>query len=502
MSGDDLSPPLRMRRALLAGVVAGAAAALLEVLLRTLAGVSLPAELAADRVLPLVPVDAFLALLGRFGGPIAAKEQAFWGGLGGVVAAAVAGSLAWAWLRRRAWGGHATLAALAAVTVAAVAALWPAPRASYAGLLPAAATAVTVAGLVATVALATLLARALQRPGAPARSGRREVLLAGAGLALLAVTGGLAARLFADGAFGYDGRRLLGPERLPVTPADQFYTVTKNLVDPDVDAALWRLEVTGAVTRPFTLTLDELRAFASRTQETTLECISNGVGYGLLSNGVWTGPPLAALLERAGPSPAGRTVELLGADGYVYALPMDRAVGGEVLIAHALNGAALGRRHGAPARAVVPGAYGEASAKWLTRISVLTRDEDGYYASQGWRAERVHTTSVIDRPVSGQVLRAGEPVAVAGVAFAGDRGVGRVELSTDGGATWTGARIDYAASPLAWALWSAAWTPPTPGRTALVVRAYDGAGAPQEAVAHGTVPAGATGQHRVEVRIA
>jgi DMSO/TMAO reductase YedYZ molybdopterin-dependent catalytic subunit len=491
-----------LRRALLAGLVAGAAAALLEVVLRTVAGVSLPAELVADRVLPMIPVDAFLALLGRFGGPIAAKEQAFWGGLAGVVVAGMAASMALSWLRRRARVGRIALAALAACGLVVLVALWPVLRASYAGLPPAVATAATLLALLAAPALAALLIHLLQRPGGRADQGRRGLLVAGTGLAALAAAGGLGARLFADGTFGYDGRRLLGPDRLPVTPADQFYTVTKNLVDPDVDAALWRLEVTGAVTRPFTLTLDDLRGLDARTQEITLECISNGVGYGLLSNGLWTGTPLAALLDRAGPAAAGRTVELLGVDGYVYALPLDRALRGDVLVAHSLNGQPLGRSHGAPARAVVPGAYGEASAKWLTRITVLTGDENGYYASQGWRAGYVHATSVIDRPVRGQAVPAGLPIVVSGVAYAGDRGVSRVELSADGGASWTAARIDRASSPEAWALWSTMWTPTARGPATLAVRAYDGAGAVQEEAAHGFVPAGAAGLHRVEVRVA
>lgn len=489
------------RRALLAGLAAGAAALLLLLLLRTFAGVSLPAELVADRVLPMVPVNAFLALLGLFGGPIAAKEDAFWGGLAGVIAAAVVASLVWARLRHSRWGGFITLGTLVAGSLAALLLLAPVLRASYAGLTPTAGTAAAALGSLAAVATAAALIHVLQRPGRPVDRRRRDLLLAGAGAAMLAAAGGLGFRLFGAGTFGYDGTRLLGPERRPVTPAADFYTVTKNLVDPDVEPALWRLEVAGAVARPFSLTLDQLRSLDASTQETTLECISNGVGYGLLSNGLWTGPTLASLLERAGPSAAAVTVELLGVDGYVYALPTDRAVRGDVLIAHSLNGEPLGRRHGAPARAVVPGAYGEASAKWLTRITVLTHDEDGYYASQGWRAGYVRTTSVIDQPARGQRLPAGVPATIRGVAFAGDRGVSRVEVSADGGMTWSVARIDYSRSPLAWALWSVSWTPAVRGAATLIVRAYDGGGTLQEQIAHGFVPSGAAGLHHVEVSI-
>jgi DMSO/TMAO reductase YedYZ molybdopterin-dependent catalytic subunit len=492
----------RLLSTALAGLVGGAAAALLETVARYPFGVPLPAELFADRILPTIPIGTFLNLLGKAGGPIAAKEQAFWGGIVGVVAAAVVAALAWELLlRRRSSGTRAAIALVFLLGVATAGALLPVLDSNYAGLPPLPAGIAAVAGLAGALAVATLAIGFLQPPPERADSGRRDLFKAGAGLVLLAATGGLAARLFRDGTFGYDGMRLLTRDRQPLTPAADFYTVTKNLVDPDVDPALWRLEVTGAVAEPFTLTLDELRAVPSQTQETTLECISNGVGYGLLSNAAWTGPSLQALLARARPAGGARRVELQGVDGYVYSLPVDRALRGDVVVAHAMNGEPLDRRHGAPARAVVAGAYGEASAKWLTRVTVIETDEPGYYESQGWRAGYVHTTSVIDRPAGGSVLPAGNPVTIKGAAFAGDRGVSRVELSPDGGQTWLPATIVYSGSPQAWVLWSLTWTPRQTGDAVLTVRAYDGAGTVQEATRHGFVPAGSTGLHSVRVQV-
>lgn len=136
-----------------------------------------------------------------------------------------------------------------------------------------------------------------------------------------------------------------------------------------------------------------------------------------------------------------------GVDAYVHTLELGRAIRGGALVAFDMNGAPLMTRHGAPARAVVPGAYGEVSVKWLTRVTVLDHAEKGYYESQGWEAGTVHTTSAIDLPRPCQRIAAGRPFLVQGVAYAGDRGVGRVELSTDGGASWLTARIDYARSP-------------------------------------------------------
>jgi hypothetical protein len=90
---------------------------------------------------------------------------------------------------------------------------------------------------------------------------------------------------------------------------------------------------------------------------------------------------------------------------------------------------------------------------------------------------------------------------VRGVAFAGDRGISRVEVSTDGGVSWSSARIDYAPNRLTWALWAFSWRPGAPGRYDLTVRATDGAGQPQPAEDHGPAPAGATGYHRVTVMV-
>jgi DMSO/TMAO reductase YedYZ molybdopterin-dependent catalytic subunit len=498
----------RLPLAALAGLVAGAAVALVEAILRIVAGISLPSELVGDRVLPMVPVNTFLNLLVSLGGPTMAKEDAFWGGFAGVIATGVAGGVVWELLRRRGRSGWIALAVLGVLTVAVLAVLWPVLVASYIGIPAAFAIAVTAVALVGEVALVAFILGRLRSRRATDRvavdSGRRGLLLSGAGLVLLAATGGLAARLSADSTFGYDGTRYFpGPAgRPPVTPVGDFYLVTKNLIDPSVDTALWRLQVSGAVARPYTLTLDQLRALPPSRQETTLECISNGVAGGLLSNAVWTGPTLPSLLQRAQPNPGGRMVELWGADGYLYPLPIDRAVRDDVLVAYAMNGESLDRRHGGPARAVVPGAFGEASAKWLTRITVVDNAEEGYYGTQGWRAGYVSTTSVIDAPAANSVVPAGAAVLVKGVAFAGDRGVSAVEISPDGGSSWQPARIDYSSGPTAWVLWSAPWTPRAAGPATLVVRAYDGGGAVQTSNVQGIAPSGATGLDQVAVRVA
>ena len=333
------------------------------------------------------------------------------------------------------------------------------------------------------------------------RFGRRAFLAKAAGGVLALGSGGLVETLRRRSTFGYDGLEVLGSGLTPITPVDRFYVVTKNFVDPRVDRDRWRLELGGLVERPRTFTWEDIAALPAVDQETTLECISNGVGAGLISNAVWTGVPLRRLLEAAGPRAGATRVFLHAADGFTHATSLERGLRGTTLLAHRMNGEPLDDRHGFPLRLIVPGAYGELSVKWIDRIAVVDDDREGYYERQGWRAERVHTMSRIDVPGDGQTLRAGGQVTLGGVAFAGDRGISRVEVSSDGGRTWRRARIGYAPSRITWAMWSAPWRPPDPGSYELAVRATDGTGALQTSERDDSVPDGASGIHRVEVRI-
>lgn len=112
----------------------------------------------------------------------------------------------------------------------------------------------------------------------------------------------------------------------------------------------------------------------------------------------------------------------------------------------------------------------------------------------------VSRTTPDSRPLSPD-RRAGVPVSLKGVAFAGERGVSRVEVSTDDGRTWQEARRDYPGTRLTWALWSYAWRPANPGEYKLAVRATDGTGAVQPSEERGIAPEGATGYHRVTARV-
>ncbi len=512
---------------LVAGALAGLAMALLAVILRLIGGVPLLSELASDRIVPLLSIRQFGRLAAALGGLRRGKEFALIGGFAAqVVAATFAGGLAGlvllSGLPRRVRRLPVALALiLCLATGLTVFLLWPVLGSNYRGLGSTPATVTNAVAIVASFALYgvvfALALGAMARPTAerqagadPAPAGRvvgRRALLrgaVGAGLALLAAGGvDLLFRKATVGPNGYDGLGVRGPQTLSITPNDRFYVVTKNLIDPMVDSSLWQLRVSGLVDRERSFGLDDLMALPSRTQIQTLECISNGVGGGLMSTAAWRGVPLAALLAVAQPRPEARFVLLRAADGYTHGIPLDRAMDPSSLVAYEMNGAPLPNRHGYPARVLIPGTYGEVNVKWVERIDVVDRSVEGYYEQQGWRPGFVHTTSRFDRPFDGQrVALSREPrVPVGGIAFAGDRGVSKVESSFDGGASWRVARIDHAAGNLAWVLWSAPWTPPGPGTYQLAVRATDGTGTTQTAVRRGSAPSGATGYHQIQVAV-
>lgn len=505
-------------RGVLAGAVAGLVAILVGLALRFILGAPLPVELVNDRILPFIDVTRFLDITNRLGGFVKAKQIAYASSLASPVVIGALLGIVYARARRPV----RTVGAILAVVLAALTALlWPELDANFRGASESLARALSVLGIaLAFGALLATLAAAfgfLTRPApapvpataqAPDRgegpsTTRRAALVGGAGIVLAAASAGAAGALYRRGAFGYDGLSYVPRDVIPpLTPNDQFYVVTKNLIDPRVSAGAWRLRVDGAVERPFTLDIAGLEAMESVEQVATLECISNSVGGGLISNARWTGVPLPRLLERAGVRPGAVQVFAEGVDGYAHELAIDRATRDVTLVAFRMNGERLPDRHGYPARLIVPGSYGENSVKWLTRVSVQTDEEQGFYPRQGWKSERIHTGSRISAPRRGAVLAAGRPMELRGTAFAGDRGITAVEVSVDGGRTWRPAEIEYDGSPIAWTIWRYPWSRPPAGEHELVVRARDGGGELQSEPIESINPDGSSGWHRLDVTVA
>lgn len=336
----------------------------------------------------------------------------------------------------------------------------------------------------------------------PTRRRLLSLLPAGAALAGTALVGyrmvpGWIEAILAPPESGQAGR---GSE---ITPVASFYIVSKNFVDPAVPLTGWSLGVRGLVDRPLRLSYEELRSLPGSAQTVTLECISNLVGGDLMSTNVFTGVPLRELVARALPRAEGDALAFHCRDGYVETLPFsDAKESPEILVAYELGGQPLPQRHGFPARVVVPGHYGLKSAKWLDWIEVTRGERKGHWQQQGFdRRATVKTTARIDTPREGAILPAGS-VALAGVAFAGGRGISAVEWSPDGGTTWSPAQLREPRSRYTWTLWDATWAAPRPGPRTLLVRARDGDGALQTSIPASSFPSGTSGYHRVRVNVA
>ena len=288
--------------------------------------------------------------------------------------------------------------------------------------------------------------------------------------------------------------------RPALTPNDEFY-VTSYGSPPDIRIEQWSLSITGLVEKPITLTYPQLTARPAVSEIVTLECVGNGLAADAISTAQWEGVPLKTLLEEAGASSQAVDLVFRAADGYSDSIPLARAMQGDVLVAHRMNGVPLPRGHGFPARIIVPGIYGMKHVQWLTEIEVVEQNYKGYYQQKGWSDEAVvKTSSHIDLPGHGGVIK-GPDALVQGYAFAGTRGIKEVEVSTDGGETWRVADLDPEVSPYAWRFWRYQWAIPKPGRYALQVRATDGTGRLQVTEEQAAFPDGAVGLHEITVTV-
>ena len=300
--------------------------------------------------------------------------------------------------------------------------------------------------------------------------------------------------------------------RWPITPVGLHYLLTHYDV-PVVDPAAWRLEVGGRVRRPLSLGLDELRAREATELVATMECAGNGralleprpLSQPWLGEAVgtarWRGVPLAAVLEEAGMeedavevvfSGLDRGVEADEAQAYARSLTVEQAWAADALLAYEMNGAPLPPQHGFPLRLVVPGWYGMTNVKWLASVTAVAEPFAGYQNAAAYRVRRSEDEE--GRPVTlmqprallappgipdfftrGRVLEPG-PVVLEGRAWSGRAPVRRVEVSTDGGATWRDAAVVRDLdSDWAWCAWRLDWDA-EPGEHVLCCRAHDEAG--------------------------
>ena len=286
-----------------------------------------------------------------------------------------------------------------------------------------------------------------------------------------------------------------------ITPNEDFYLIDTALTPPQVNLEEWTLRITGLVENPYEITFDELLTRPLVERYVTLSCVSNSVGGSLVGHAKWLGVPLSLILDEAGVLPEAQQLVGRSVDGFTVGFPSTIPFDGrDALVAVGMNDEPLPIEHGFPVRLVVAGLYGYVSAtKWLSELELTTWDGfDAYWVPRGWAKEApVKTQSRIDTPRDGQI--AAGPRAIAGVAWAPNRGVDQVEVKIGNG-PWTEAELSTEISDNSWRQWKLDWDP-LPGRYKLRVRATDGEGVTQTDLRQPPAPDGATGYHTIDVTV-
>jgi DMSO/TMAO reductase YedYZ molybdopterin-dependent catalytic subunit len=287
-------------------------------------------------------------------------------------------------------------------------------------------------------------------------------------------------------------------------PTAEFYRVDTRLDVPIVDLDGWSLTIDGMVDRSLELTFDDLLAMPLIERDITLTCVSNSVGGPYVGGARWIGVRLTDLLELAGVQDGVDQVFSTDVDGMTIGTPYELATDGrDAMIALGMNGAALPREHGYPARMVVPGLYGFISAcKWIERITLTTyADRDSYWTKRDWATHApIKISSRIDTPKVLDTIDAGDTF-IGGIAWAQQNGgVAQVQVQIDGGA-WQDAMLGPSAGNDYWRQWHFPWRA-EPGSHTLSCRVIDGMGNTQSSARMNPFPEGSSGIQSLIVTVA
>ena len=291
----------------------------------------------------------------------------------------------------------------------------------------------------------------------------------------------------------------------PIVVANaDFYQIDTSIVPPHIDRDTWRLRIHGMVDHEVLLSYADLVKLPVIEQYVTIACVSNRVGGDLVGNAKWTGVRLRDVLDLAGVKPGATQLVGRSADGWTAGSPTAWVMDPErePMLAFGMNGQPLPAEHGYPARVIVPGLYGYVSAtKWVTELELTTLEAfDAYWIPLGWAKEApILTQSRIDRPGNGNVLSAGN-FTFAGVAWAPDRGIAKVEVQLDD-APWVEASLSQPISKATWVQWKLDASVASGGHK-VRVRATDRTGATQTETVTRPDPNGARGWHTVPFTVA
>lgn len=282
-----------------------------------------------------------------------------------------------------------------------------------------------------------------------------------------------------------------------ITPAKDFYRVDTALQLPQIDANAWRLRIHGKVGEELTLSYQDILDMPLTERRFTLTCVSNQVGDKYVGNATWLGVKTSELLEMVGVDSSADCVLSTSSDDMTISTPLEALTDDrESLLVVGMNGEPLPVERGFPARLVVPGLYGYVSAtKWLVDLEVTNFDDvTAYWTERDWAEEApIKTMSRIDVPKPFARAKVGSTVNIAGVAYAQQRGITKVEVQIDGGG-WEEARLAAEDSIDTWRQWVFPWEV-TEGQHNIEVRATDSTGETQTSRRVPPRPDGATGWH-------
>lgn len=256
---------------------------------------------------------------------------------------------------------------------------------------------------------------------------------------------------------------------IPITSNEDFYTVWYSRGDVPIPTG-WKLKITGLVNQPLELSLADLKALPSVEQMRTFECISNPVGGDLISNAMWRGVRLKDLLAQAGVQNNAKELKLEAFDGWFTGIPIELGLRDEALLVYEMNGEPLPREHGAPLRCIWPGRYGMKQPKWIQTITVIPDHFSGYWEKQGWTNDAfVLPNSRIDAPKDLATIDT-PTFEMSGVAYSGEEGIERVDVSWDEFKEWKPAELTRGPSPYVWTIWKWSGAALAPGRHTLFAR--------------------------------
>lgn len=339
---------------------------------------------------------------------------------------------------------------------------------------------------------------------------------------LIRVGGAAAALTFAGGGLSTIVRRTLSPEsendltwsgantlpnadaalqpvpgtRPEFTSVRDHYRIDINSLPPVVRESEWKLKIHGQIANPLELTLSELREnYEPLHQFITLSCISNPVAGDLIGTQRWTGVSLKRILDDVKPDAEALYLKITSADGFDESIAIERVMADErIMLAYAWDDLPLTTAHGFPLRIFIPDRYGMKQPKWIMDIEVTERYDEGFWVRRGWdEVARVNATSVVDTVATGSLIQQGDQtlVPIGGMAYAGARGISKVEIRVDNG-DWQEAQLRQPISDLTWVLWRYDW-PFVAGQHTVYVRCIDGKGVAQIETARGERPSGSTG---------